>query len=238
MAFPQKKDFPLKVLRLLEPYFDKKSGLYFLDEPKEGVLFMFKDTDPTSSFYFQIISYSVDTTGNVSFTIEHKPQSDYSLAIKKNIIDGSQIETHLNIWVGFLQSYQTQRSPYDQDFVLKQYEDEFFSEFELIDDDADTKSYNYNTQLKIDHFLDEVNIKLEEEKNNENKIEIEAIQNDITELKKQQTKLTKRIVFRSIGKIISKSRKYGLMFGKLVLETFIKSVAEAMTKMLFTGHPS
>jgi len=231
-----KKDFPIRVLKLLEPYLDKKNELYYRVPKKEGYLVRFLDREPHSNFFFEITNYVVDTSGGVSFEIKYSPQNDYLLAPRNTTVNSTQTENYFNSWVGHLKTYENSRSLEEPDPILKQYEEEFYNTFKkLVDEDADTKSYDYNTQLKIEWFLEQVHNKLEEEKNEENKIEIEELQKEVIDLKNTQTQLTKSIVVKRLFVIFAKGRKVSLRFAKYLFELGVEKLADAMVKYTIQG---
>ena len=230
MAFTKNKEIPTNVLSVLNPYFIKEDGLFRRIKSNGEFLLKFIDSDESSDFFFQISGYIVDKNNSITFNVLIKPQSGFNVGASQLNVHSSNLDQYFNSWFEQLTRYTKLQGPIEEDFILRQYEDEFFSAYELVDKDADSKSYAYDTQLQIDTFLNDVNLKLEEFKTDQNKAEIDEIQHDIVELREKQTKQTKRIVYKSISKIISKCRKCGFELGKWVLETFIKACAESIVK--------
>jgi hypothetical protein len=233
------KDVPPSVLVALQPYYKKQSELYYKSPSNPNYLLRFNDSDINSTFFFEISSYNMNlANGNISFNIAHAPLS-YTLEIKKLTIDNKSLEEHFNMWVNNVSAYSTLLGPADNDLILKQYQKEFVSEFEMVDEDANTTSFDYHKQVLLDKYLDHVILVLEQAKTETNSEEIEQVKQNVIELKNNQTKLTKEVVVKTISKIWAKIRQIGLPILMLVkdegLKELIKKGIEVGIKAYLTG---
>ncbi|MGO4773479.1 hypothetical protein ACEN2I_17610 [Flavobacterium sp. W22_SRS_FK3] len=85
-------------------------------------------------------------------------------------------------------------------------EEEIFSDFVIIDDDAETKPFDNHQQIILYTFLETTVNLLEEKHPNNNNVE-EIIQ-EANSLKNEIPLLTKRIAFKRFSKVLAKLRKF------------------------------
>jgi hypothetical protein len=123
------------------------------------------------------------------------------------------------------------KSPYD-DPILKQYEAEFISDFNIIDEDAEFTGYNLEQQLFIDEYLDRVVKLLDSHTDENNKEQIKSINKDISELRKRLTVISKKQTIEALAKIWAKSRKIGF---PIIKEIYIQ-VRNEIIKQLVQGQ--
>jgi len=125
-------------------------------------------------------------------------------------IKAKDLNAYFSLWIKFLAEY-SKLTIYD-DPIIKQYREEFFQEFKILDDDADNSSFDLQTQFWLDEYCDTMSLKLGEMETDENEENILGIKNDIKALKENQSSLTKNEVISSLSLIWAKSRKLGLNF--------------------------
>jgi hypothetical protein len=118
------------------------------------------------------------------------------------------------------------------DPILKQYQQEFENEINIVDEDADFNTYDLKTQIWLDEYIARYQERLEIVKTPENQNEIAEIQGELVELKNTQTRLTKKRVIERLSKIWAKTRKIGLGLLKDVYETG----KSELIKRLITGQ--
>jgi hypothetical protein len=224
-----KKDFPLSILETIEGLLKSDSTYFETADPGESLL-KFKDKDPKSDFYFEIKGYSFDNNRKLSVDISFKPRHKDIPAAHDKKIEAKSLGTYLKIWTDILAEYE--RIKIFDDPILKQYQDEFLADFELLDGDADSKSYDYKTQVWIGEYLDRCKTRLIEIKTEDNGAEVEQVKKDIDELKNTQTSLTKRKVVEKLAKIWAKTRKLGLQF----IKEFYQEAKKEIIKQLIKGQ--
>lgn len=221
-----KKDLPLTVLQTIEPLINEVSKLLKVGDSGEDLL-RIDDSDPRSEFYFKIIKYSDQ---GQKLNIEFKPMNGNNVDICSLQIQLSELNPHFTNWKSCIAAYE-QVKIFD-DPILRQYQEEFENEVDLVDEDADRTTYDLKTQFWIEEYLTRYQGKLNQFKTADNEIQIEEISKEIDELKHNQTRLTKKKVIERLGRIWAKTRKIGLSLLKDVYDTTKKEVI----KMLITGR--
>lgn len=222
----KKKQLPISVLKALEPFMKEQSNLYKLDDPGSFVLRMV-DRDPDSDFFFEIREFSTDR--GLQLTIFYKPQNRNKTQEVGIVIEPKDLESHFKKWVLFLKEYEAIN--FFDDPILNQYAEEFDNEVKIVDEDADSKSYDYQTQIWLDEYLNNYIQVLEQFNKPEINSEVVILKEDIIELKETQTKLTKRAVVEKLVKIWAKTRKLGMALIKDAYDVAKKEIF----KRLITG---
>lgn len=224
----RKKDIPLSVLIALEPYLSLNNPLYKIVDPGSSLL-KYLDVDDDSEFFFEVTGYVIEK-GLLYFYTQYKPASNNDTGIHKPRIEAKNLENILEMWADRLAKYQNVTTY--EDLFLRQYENEFNDDYEqLMDDDADTNSFNLDQQIWIDSYLTEIKTKLLEFKTPENALIISTIQNDIQALKDNQSSMTKQKVFKSLSKIWAKMRKEGIN----IIKALYQEAKSELIKQLVSG---
>lgn len=216
------------MLKALEPFLQGNPKLFKVSEPGSWLLKLV-DIDPQSDFHFTIQDYKIQNDSFVILVIDRKPRDQNDVKSFNDRIAADQLKLIFENWLSYLEEYQNITA--FEDPLLKQYEREFEEEFDIMDEDADTTSYNLQVQLLIDEYLGNCQTRLEMFKNRENEKEIEAILQEVKDLKVEQTRLPKRKVVKALAKIWAKTRKLGLE----LLKDIYNSVKDDLIKRLITG---
>ena len=118
------------------------------------------------------------------------------------------------------------RSILFDDPIANSYYEEIEEFFKIIDDDAELKGYSIKQQLKINEYLDSINVII----SNENQEDLDVIETlSLIEIaKKSLSKSTKSEVVKSIRKIISKAFKISLQIGEKLLISFTTELAKKL----------
>ena len=212
-----KKKIPLTVLEILEPFLQKGNEKVRLVNPDKFLL-NFVDSESTSDFHFIIENYKTEK-GIFYLLVTRKPRSKNSVDGFQTWIDAKQLEQYFTEWLMFIEKYDQIKTIYD-DPIEKKYREEFYAEFEIIDDDADTSSFNLNQQLWIDNYLDRVLLALENHTEEKSNPEIQEIIKETLDLKKDLTKTTKKVIVQKLSKIWALARKHGLTILKEIYVEF------------------
>lgn len=211
-----KKKIPLSILEILEPSILKNSGKIKLINP-DNFLMKFIDTENTSNFYLNIEQSKVEG-GSVRLLIDRKPRNKDIVGNFQTWIEAKNLEQYFNDWVSFIEGYEKIKSIYD-DPIEKKYQEEFYSEFELLEEDASYASFNLNQQIWIDSYLERVILALDNSKEDNNQ-EIQEIRTITQQLRTDLTKLTKKVIIQNLSKIWSKARMHGLIILKEIYIEF------------------
>jgi hypothetical protein len=217
-----KKEHPLKVLEIIEPYISMKSEYFEAIQPNDFIL-KFIDQDQKSNFYFNVEQYKVEN--ELLFLIDFAPTNELVITNSKKWIRGGMLYTYFTNWVKLLEGYEKVKTLFD-DPIASAYADEYFTEFEIVDDDSEVKPFATKQILLLDEHLENIQTKIEEYQTQENKIEIEQIKNDIVELRDNLTKKSKKWVVKQLTKIWGKIAKQG---PKLIKE-FLSEVKTQVIK--------
>lgn len=231
------KDYPVSVLNVLQRYAAKK-GENYQRVKTDTALIRFEDMDRTSNFFFEISKYQ-DVNGKFIFISKFRPANQDRTGEGNDSGVASSLDNVFNSWVATLEKYENMANPFEipepVDPIEQQYEDEYFAEFEIMDDDAETSSFSYAQQLRIDEYLGRVVFLLEEVKDSNNTEAIEEIKQNVSELRETQTQLTKREVVKKLSKIWAKARKAGIKVAKKVIDEAIKEGVKLLVKGTFDG---
>lgn len=168
-------------------------------------LFYFHDLNH-KDFYFLIgipdkKSEGFPTLFSLTFTpVKYDSKEAFSQKSTKG-----EIMFYFNTWIKMIEDYNSVKFNQEEDF-LKIYEEEIFSDFIIIDDDAETKPFDNNQQIILYKFLESTVKLLEEQYPNNNTIE--GIIEEANSLKNEIPLLTKRIAFKRFSKVLAEIRKF------------------------------
>lgn len=227
-----KTDFPVAVLQALQPWI-KKKGESFKQIPPTNKEYLVKYVSTSYPILqFTIVKYAGVYTGNIHFLISRNPANRYSLNNEEATISNDQLGSHFKTWQELMESYNTLSSPFDtvEDSILKEYTEEFYSEFELLDDDADVKSYDLKTQILIDKIAETVIKQINTYQGDISEEDKEAIINDAEDLRATQTSSTKKEVASKVSKVLGRIRKVSFELLKDVLKDLAKEGIKALLK--------
>lgn len=211
MAIPNPKDFIYivakdiqEILYSLRNFQADYSDIIELIDVNDR-LFYFKDKDHPG-FYFSIGIPDKKSKGDPTlFPINFTPTNLTSPGVLSGEVSRDKIIDYFYIWIKIIQDYNSVNFNQEEDF-LKIYEEEIFSDFVIVDDDATTKPFDNNQQIILYKFL-ESTVNLLEEKYPDNNT-IEEIIEEANSLKNEIPILTKRIAFKRFSKVLAEIRKF------------------------------
>ncbi|WP_428330390.1 hypothetical protein [Mucilaginibacter sp.] len=180
------------------------------------------------NFYFMITNPSLTGDFRPFFNFKYFPENENNSTNTGYNNELPVILEHFENWITLLRAYQDLTWDEETAFT-KAYEEEFFTDFEILDDDAATAPFDHQRQVLIFELLDYVIKKL-----NENKIEdtdISVIITDSYELRDNIQNLSKQNAVRKLSSIFAKIKKKGLA---LLLE-IINEAKKEMIKRALTG---
>ena len=213
-----KKDYPLVHIRNLDAFYPKirkvvSENLDVLKiEKDENLTIILSDNDSLSKFKFKITNPRfIDK--RTFYSVEYNPLNSTTLnGYKNDKIEAASIFTLLENWIKLINVYDS-ISLSDNDKILREYENEFYSEFKILDEDADIKPYNLKVQIIIQNFMtNSIELLSKNEKDNSDLIEEANI------LKESIPKLTKQQTAQSLSKFLAKVRIKSLSLLKEILE--------------------
>lgn len=229
MTEKSKKDFPLTVhqnLNQLRTEFSKN----FKSASPEMPLMVFKDTDEYSSFYFQINSFSKENNDFI-YRIAYKPKSQDDLEGHTSTLKFDELYRRIKNWIATIQHFD-QTPHFFEDHITESYAKEYFDEYKILEDDADTEPFDFKRQLLIDQYLENSVKFLEKYQNKNANIDlVEPIEIAIT-LRANLTTLTKNEVIQRLSKFWAVARKKGLPIIKEVFFELAKELIKEWGKKM------
>lgn len=210
----KKKEIPLAILKALEDFVNLKGNKFEIVDPKSHLL-KAVDKDEDSSFHFTILEYKKATnSGTFQFFMDRSPRNQNDPGAYQGWVEITNLQAQFTVWIELLDQYENVNSFFD-DPILNSFSEEFFSEFEFIEEEnAETKPLNTKQILLLDEYLETVNSKIEEFRNDGNFLEIEEIKADISELTENLSNKPKAWVVRKLTRIWAKMAKQGIQFIK------------------------
>lgn len=224
----KKKDLPLVILKTLEPYVGLKGDKFEVIEPKENLLKVI-DKDVDSDFHFTIEKYQRTQNGGFQFLMTRSPKNGNDNGQYQAWLEISGLGGQFEAWLKLLDDYETTNSFFD-DPIAKSFRDEFFAEFEIIEEDADINPLNTKQILLLDSYLDSVEAKLSEFTTEQNSQDILEIKEDILQLKDNLTRKSKKWVVAKLTNIWAKIAKQGTKFIKEFLSESKKELIKQGVK--------
>lgn len=227
-----KKKHPLKVLELIEPYISK-TGNYFESFPPNDFLLKFIDKDQKSDFYFNVERYQAEI--HLQFLIDFAPTNEIMITNTKKWIRAESLDLYFRNWVKILEGYDKVKTVFD-DPIAEAYAEEYFTEFEIVDDDSEIKPFTTKQILLLDAHLENIQAGIEEYQTEENKIDIQQIKMDITGLRDNLSKKPKKWVVTHLCKIWGKIAKQGpKLIKEFLSEVKTQAIKEGVKFMIEKG---
>jgi hypothetical protein len=227
----KKEQTPLVVHKAIESYLDKKNGL-FRRISSEKDLIRFRGVGLDSNFYFYIKSHRKQGSQN-QIQIEYQPYTGESVEPRTLWVKSDQknIDSHFQLWFKLISDYKDTKTVFD-DPIEKGFQDDYYSYFEIVDEEKD-KPLDPSSIIPIfDHF-EELKLKLNEYKNEDNTAEIEEIQDEIDQMNSQLTTSGRQEIANRICRIWAKLTKQGVKYIKEFVEVSRKYVMKEAAKRAF-----
>ncbi len=194
-----------------------------INEPFELVI---EDKSKYSDFEFSISNPVQNTNNKIVFQTEFNPTNSVTLTSKKASAEENTVVTLLEQWTNLIKAYNKTELTANES-ILNEYEQEFYANFEILDEDADTKPYELEKQVIIhQYFVNVIHLLRKDEKGNSDLIK------EAEEIKESIPSMTKRTTVKRISGFFAKVRKKSLPLLKEVLELGRKEVFKRGIKFL------
>lgn len=227
-----KTSYPLIVLKNLKLILKRIKNI---EDANNNIIERYDYTDaivalrPSSQpeFYFDVIEpYRYEEIIKYKFNL--RPTSEMDEGMTEYHEEGEKLIEKLEQWIELMKEYES-FSFSDEEAIIKQYEEEFYTEWEILDEDADEKAFEPDRQILLYNWLTllERDLKSNHSLNKENQLAEEA-----AELRNNIQNLTKRQFVIKFAKLMSKIKKTGL---KLLSEILDVAKKEALKKLLYGG---
>ncbi|MDZ4329641.1 MAG: hypothetical protein U0945_03545, partial [Flavobacterium sp.] len=161
-----------------------------------------------------------------------KPMNSNTVSNKQMWIKANLLETYFKNWIDLLRAYENVKTIYD-DPIIEAFADEYYTEFEIIDDDANEKPFKTKQILLLNDHLEDIQNRIGEFINEENKTEIQEIISDVIELKANLSKKSKKWVIKNLSLVWAKITKQGPVFMKEFLSETSKFVIKEGVKFIY-----
>ena len=191
-------------------------------------LVCYSDIDANSTFKFELKNIELSKETPI-FTVELSPSSNISNDLKDFRTGEKQILQQFSNCIGRLGVYERTNLTSEEEFFRK-YKEEFYTEFEIIDEDAETTTFELKQQLFLDQYLEHMENKLLPAAKDD--IEIQAVVSDVQELRQNLGKETKKKVIKRFSSIFAKLRKSSV---KLLGEFYTEAKKELFKRMITGG---
>lgn len=223
-----KKEVPLAVLRAIEPKLSKLAECGIIVERIPSLVLRLVDSVDKESIFFEITAIN-QSNALSRLELKYKPKSNVNTFVNESIIDTKNFEDVFKYWVSIVEGYNSVKSLFD-DPILKQYADDFYTEFESADPDATTASFNLKQQLLLDSALSQVIQVLDEHTIEANKEIIAEIIEEAEEIQNTVTENTKQETLSKMSKLFARIQKVGIKVIKHVAPIIEKEIIGAVIK--------
>jgi hypothetical protein len=226
-----KKKIPLAILEALQPVADNNLNLIKVVQDNNS-MFHLLDKDENSDFYFKVSKQEI-RNGNLNYSIEYKPRSRDLINAHSTWVTSEGVLQVIKMWLELLMSYNKIHTIYD-DAILKSNQERFEKQFEILDDNSETTSFDLNQQIFLDEYLTTVKSKLialQEGRSESQVKELEELAIEATEIQNDLTSQTKSQIIKRLSRLWGKAQKVGL---DVIKEIFVSVTAE-LAKRLLTG---
>jgi|GEM_PF-2595920 len=225
-----KKRISVALSKSIEPLVQEFYGLLTIADSDDYKLY-FKDRDSDSDLFFGIVKETQDSNShNIHYSC--KPKNS------KSGDSSGQTYDSLNVFLRVFKEWLENLKYYDEDSILndpilRNYRDEFYNDFKIIDDDADEVSFSYEQQLRLTEFLDKVYYNIDSVKDDRNEKVVEEIKKEVCDLQNCVSTETKNGFMKKLSLVFAKARKAGMKISNFILKEFIKEFLKEGAKWLF-----
>ncbi len=188
----KKSNLPLIVIRavkdlytVIRNYVEKNGDIIFKAEDTPFIL-RIEDKEINSDFFYEISNPRYESS-KVIFTVKFGPSNINSIKAGTFHFDQASSLDYFYKWCDYIREYHnTILTPEEE--VISGYEEEFYYNFEIIDDDADKIAYDLPTQIVINNFLvASVDFLGNDSSNQYLAEEAESLRKDLSQLSKKET---------------------------------------------------
>lgn len=224
-----KKALTVDLKKVITPLIEKHKSLIRIKDKPEYLLYL-ADSDPDSDFHFGITKETSESAGHFI----HYAFQPHSSSNNSRYSSSSKLEQFIplfNAWLSNI-TYHNESSILD-DPILRGYQEEYFNDFKILDDDSDLVAFTYDQQLLLDNFFEDVKNGIPEYSNDQNDAIIEEILEDVDRLQATLTTQSKNDFMRCLSKVFAKARKAGLKTSNYVIKEFLKQTATKSADWIF-----
>jgi hypothetical protein len=229
---PKITDNSIAAWEALKSYFIAEDKLFEKINDDENFI-SFRGKGIINDCYFSIVNQELKSD-KISFLIKQKPTSVNNPNESQVWLTPEQLKGTFGQWITFLKKYEELSQIFKQDEVLEdRFTQDFFQEFEYIDDDATILSVQ--DILKLDNTFEILKVKLLEYKDTFVIETYNEIQEEIEKTQKELTTISKKGLAYKISKIQALIFKQGPKFLKETGVDIVKAVIVEIIKVKMIG---
>jgi len=228
-----KHDFPLLVLEDIKPFIKRviyhlrENGHLFEAVSTEGYIVRLKSKEKWE-YQFKVMRSDISQDDEVSYVFSMNPENERGDTIHSEMTDGKGLIIGIDRWIDILKLYDS-LSLDDHDELLLQYEQEFYQEFDFVEDPNGTIGFN---PAQLDFLYSFLTILENDLKSTDFKDETISIVADTLELRDNIQGMTKKQFAKRFSILLAKMKKVGM---KLLYDTFDVAKKELIKKVLYGG---
>jgi len=225
-----KKRLSVDLAKVIEKPLRNYYGLFKIEENKDNFLLYLRDADNNSDLYFGIIKETSDSSAhNVHYSC--KPFDSSLKGNHANIAKLNNFDTLLTKWLENIKFYEEESILNDP--LIRGYQNEFYSDFKIVDADADLTGFNYSQQLQLEVFFENIIENIDEIKDEKNAEFIEEIKEEIKSLQECVSRETKNGLMNKFSFLLAKTRKGSSKACQYILKEFAKEFIKGGAKLAF-----
>ena len=222
-----KAKISLELLTSISPIIKPNSQKINLSTNKD-ILFLLQDTNPNYDFFFRAEKEAVTREGKIEVIFTCKPFS-----ISENIAKGTNLnldnfKDHLSKWFANIEQYKVEKLTDDP--IEKEYQDEFYKDFKIVDADAEKARFSFPQQVLLVNYIEKVEAYIANEVVEFTDEEKKYFLNEAKTLKQEIITETKDSYIKKQSGFWAKLRKKSLKVCDFVVKEFAKEVIKEMTK--------
>lgn len=191
-------------------------------------VYLLKDRDPKSPFYFAIKQIN-NKQGKSLYILHYVPKSQENHGFYSVGVGSDKFMEYFNSWFDIMIQYYS-IPPLKEDPIFESAFDYWKKEFKIVDEDANYAAFDFQQATMIEKYLTDVIRFIEEKKisDPENKQEYQEIIEDSISLKDELTSIPKQKVLHGLAKIWAKTQKIRLEYVKHIVFELSSEFAKIM----------
>jgi hypothetical protein len=229
-----KRDYPLSLSKDIQKVINYiklevvRNENFIMTKAEDGYIISLIDKQD-DRFFFKIYSPNISSDLKSYFYCDFSPYNETTLKRKEVNTNFEELKIQFEKWLTIIKEYNEVTFT-EEDYFTKKYEDEFYADFEIIEEDAEINPFEHKQQVFIYNLLEYVEVELQ--KNESNDEEIAQLISETIQLKNNIQNLTKKVVVRKMSIIFSKIKKKSL---KLFTDIIDVAKKEIIKKVLYGG---
>ncbi len=209
------------LVSIFEDLFKSNSDIILRIEVENNNILEFKSIE-NDDYTFTITSPQINSR-HILYSCAFKPSNEINFEPRIESVEMSPVVTYFKLWIELLRELSKYQNLLSEPF-LKEYTDEFFAEFEFIEEVDDSEPYETQKQIALYDAL----VKLESNLKSQEQTEVlENITKDIIHLKENIQNISKGATKKRVAKIFAKIKKGGIKLFKDVVEVGYKEIIKA-----------